>query len=231
MKPIVIIPARGGSKGVPGKNIKPLGGKPLIYYSIESALEVFDDFHVIVSTDDENIKSCVEKTGLRVPFLRPEELAKDTVGTYEVLLHALDFVESTGYFPDTLILLQPTSPFRTGKHLQEALALFDPDMDMVVGVKETHANPYYVLFEEDNNGFLKKSKDGGFVTRQDCPKVYEYNGSIYIINVKSLRVSPLHKFRRVKKYVMDDKSSYDIDTVLDWKVAEYLAEVDDQKTF
>ena len=92
---LVVIPARGGSKGVPGKNIKPLAGKPLIYYTIEAARKVFDDGQILVSTDDEEIKSCVEITGLKVPFLRPPELASDSAGMYEVLIHAISWAEST----------------------------------------------------------------------------------------------------------------------------------------
>src|SRR5690606_30039190 len=144
METLIVIPARGGSKGVPGKNIKKLSGKPLIYYTIEAAREIFDDRNILVSTDDEEIKKCVEAIGLNVPFLRPEKLATDDVGTYEVLLHSLNFVESKGYFPETLVLLQPTSPFRTSQHIREALALYDNSkLEMVVSVKETKANPYY----------------------------------------------------------------------------------------
>lgn len=224
MKPIVIIPARGGSKGVPGKNIKNLGGKPLILYTVEAARQLFDDRHIIVSTDSEEIKKCVEGTGLNVPFLRPEQLSSDNAGTYEVLLHALNFVEGIGYFPDTLILLQPTSPFRTSDHIKEALELYDESLDMVVSVKETRSNPYFVLFEEDNDGFLRKSKDGQYTTRQSCPQVWEYNGAIYIINVSSLKKSPLNKFTKIRKYAMKEFPSHDIDTLLDWKIAEWIIE-------
>src|SRR6185312_6737423 len=121
MKPLVVIPARGGSKGIPGKNIKPLHGKPLIHYTIDVARAVFSDEQILVSTDSEEIRSCVEETGLKLPFLRPEALATDTAGTYEVLLHAIAFSEQNSYSPDTLIVLQPTSPFRTAKHLREAV--------------------------------------------------------------------------------------------------------------
>jgi N-acylneuraminate cytidylyltransferase len=230
MKPIVIIPARGGSKGVPGKNIKKLQGKPLIQYTIEAARAIFDDQHIIVSTDDHAIKTCVEGLDLRVPFIRPSELATDKAGSYEVLLHALEYVKETGYDPDTLVLLQPTSPLRNRQHLQQALALYEETVEMVVSVKETKSNPYYVLFEENEQGYLIKSKEGEFVRRQDCPKVYEYNGAIYIVNVNALMKSPLHQLKKVKKYVMDEVSSHDIDTPLDWKIAEFLLELDDQKT-
>lgn len=223
MKPIVVIPARGGSKGVPGKNIKPLAGKPLIYYTIEAAREVFSDDQIIVSTDDEAIKKCVEQIGLKVPFLRPAELATDAAGTYEVLLHVINFVESAGYFPDTLVLLQATTPFRNAGHIREAMKLFDESTEMVVSVKETSSNPYFVLFEENEEGWLEKSKKANFQTRQLCPKVWEYNGGIYIIKIITLKEKPLVEFTKIRKYEMDELSSHDIDTILDWKVAISIA--------
>ena len=222
MKPLIVIPARGGSKGVPRKNIKVLGDKPLIQYTIDAAKGVFHDEFICVSTDDFEIKSVVEQLGLKVPFLRPNELASDTAGTYEVLLHAISYYESKGYFPDTLILLQPTSPFRTSAHIKEALKLYHESIDMVVSVKETKANPYYILFEEDSNGYLKKTKEANFTRRQDCPKVWEYNGAIYIINVKALKASAISQFTKVCKFEMDETSSHDIDTLLDWRIAEII---------
>jgi CMP-N,N'-diacetyllegionaminic acid synthase len=220
MKPLIVIPARGGSKGIPGKNIKALAGKPLIQYTIDAARILFPPDIIIVSTNDFEIKNIVEKSGLKVPFLRPASLATDTTGTYEVLLHALQFSEESGYFPDTIILLQPTSPFRNVGNIKEAMNLYTDDLDMLVSVKETKANPYYLLFEEDNAGYLKKSKEGSFNRRQDCPKVWEFNGAIYIINISSLKQGPLSQFQRIKKYVMDEISSIDIDNDLDWKIAE-----------
>ncbi len=222
MKPLIIIPARGGSKGVPGKNIKPLGGKPLINYTIEAARGVFQDELIYISTDSKEIIETVEATGLKVPFVRPAELSSDNAGTYDVLLHAISFAESNGYQPDTIVLLQPTSPFRTALNLKEALDVYTPDLDMVVSVKETHSNPYFLLFEENENGFLEKSKAGHYKRRQDCPAVWEYNGAIYIINYDSIMAGPLSGFTRVKKYVMDEFASVDIDTPLDWKLAELL---------
>ena len=223
MNPLVVIPARGGSKGVPGKNIKLLNGKPLINYTIEAAQKVFDDAIICVTTDSQEIKQVVENTtGLKVPFLRPDNLATDNAGTYEVLLHAVDFYERQGYVADTLILLQPTSPFRTDKHIEEAIALFSEDIDMVVSVKETKSNPYYVLFEENQDGFLSKSKESNFTRRQDCPAVWEFNGAMYIINVKSLKNARLDSFQKTIKYVMSEMDSVDIDTMFDWQLCEVL---------
>lgn len=224
MKPLIVIPARGGSKGIPRKNVKPLRGKPLIQYTTDAAREIFPDDIICVSTDDFEIKNIVESSGLKVPFVRPADLATDTAATYDVLLHALNFYEKVEYLADTLILLQPTSPFRTSKHIREAIEHTPRDYEMLVSVKETSSNPYYVLFEEDEEGYLHKSKQGNFTRRQDCPKVWEYNGAIYIINVDALKQKPIHQFTRVKKYVMDDLSSHDIDTVFDWKIAEVIAE-------
>lgn len=222
MKPLVVIPARGGSKGIPRKNIKPLGGKPLIQWTIDVARSIFEDAVICVSTDDIEIKSVVESLGLKVPFLRPDHLASDTAGTHEVLLHAIGFYEQVGYYPDTLILLQPTSPFRSAEHLKEALAFYDSSYDMLVSVKETKSNPYYVFREENEQGWLVKYKEGNFIRRQDCPKVYELNGAIYIINIDNLKSKPLQDFTKVKKYVMDEISSHDIDSEMDWIVAKSI---------
>lgn len=224
MKPLVVIPARGGSKGIPKKNIKLLNGIPLIHYTIKVAQQLFDDSYICVTTDDEEIKKVAEQTSLFVPFLRPKELAEDSSGTNEVLMHAIDFFETNGYIADTLILLQPTSPFRTALHIEDALKLYTNEIDMIVSVKETKSNPYYILFEEDTNGFLKKSKEATFVRRQDCPKVWEFNGAIYIINIASLKEQGIGAFKKVIKYEMDEYSSVDIDTPFDWIISELIME-------
>lgn len=223
MKPLVIIPARGGSKGVPGKNIKILNGKPLIQYTIETALEVTDKENIIVSTDSNEIKTVVEELGVKIPSLRPAELATDTAGTHEVLIYELIKLENQGKVFNNFILLQPTSPFRTGKQVLEALRLYNDNLDMVVSVKETKANPYFVLREEDENGYLQPSKVSTAIRRQDVPKVWELNGAIYVINNSSLKKMPINKFTKVKKYVMDEISSHDIDTMMDWKIAEVIS--------
>lgn len=224
MKPLVVIPARGGSKGLPGKNIKPLNGKPLILYTVEAAREVFPDEIICVSSDDEKIKQVVESSGLHVPFTRPAHLATDQAGTHEVLLHAIEHYEQNGYYPDTLILLQPTSPLRNAIHIKEALAEYDERCDMVISVNETKANPYYTLREETKDGWLVKSKEGNFTRRQDCPQVYEVNGAIYIACVEKTKQKSFRDFERVKKYVMDAHMSLDIDTPLDWHIVSCALE-------
>lgn len=223
MKYLVVIPARGGSKGIPRKNIKPFDGKPLIYYTIDTARAIVPDEDICVSTDDGEIIQVVEDYGLKVPFKRPEELATDTAGTYEVLLHALDYYEKQGKHYDALILLQNTSPFRTAEHVKEALKLYTHNVDMVVSVKECAANPYYCVFEENQEGYLHVCKgDGNIFRRQDAPKVYEYNGAVYIMNVDVLKTTHMHKMQRRVKFVMDERSSFDLDTMNDWIIAEMI---------
>lgn len=217
-----LIPARGGSKGIPGKNIRLLNGKPLIHYTIDAARKVFDDEQIIVSTDDENIIRVVEETGLKVPFIRPSELAQDTSSTREVILHAISYLESIGQKHDVVSLLQPTSPFRTGEHIKNALSIYNHELDMVVSVKMTDSNPYYVLYEEDKEGFLTKSKKSNFTRRQDCPDVWEFNGAIYIIRKSSIEFGSFNKMNKIRKYVMSSIDSIDIDSELDWNFAEMI---------
>ena len=222
-KCLIVIPARGGSKGIPKKNIKLLAGKPLIYYSIDLARLINKDTDICVSTDDDEIINIVQDYGLDIPFKRPKNIANDSESTYSVLCHALNYYENLGKTYDAIIKLQPTSPFRRSIHLEEALKIFNNDVDMVVSVKETGSNPYYVLFEEDKNGFLHKSKNGKYTCRQSCPKVWEFNGSIYVINTNSLKqYSSFNEFNKIIKYTMNDFFSVDIDTPFDWVIAETL---------
>jgi CMP-N,N'-diacetyllegionaminic acid synthase len=222
MNDLVLIPARGGSKGIPGKNIKPLHGKPLIYYTLDAAWAVALPENICVSTDSDEIIGIVREYGLDVSFKRPDNLATDTAGTDEVILHAIDFYEQRGKHYDRVVLLQPTSPFRTETHIREALSLYQPGLDMVVSVKIAHANPYFTLFEENIEGFLTLSKSGNFMRRQDCPTVYEYNGAIYIMNVQSLKNKTPESFSKTIKYLMTEEDSLDIDTNIDWIVAEAI---------
>jgi len=223
MRPLVIIPARSGSKGIPNKNIKILGGKPLIYYTVDLARSLFVDDIICVSTDSIEIKKCVELTGLTVPFLRPIELATDESGTYDVMKHAISYYISNGYTPDTIVLLQVTSPFRIKEHISEALNLYSQSVDMVVSVNATKVNPYYNLFEEDSSGFLRKSKTSIADRRQDCPTVWQINGSIYIINMQSLlKHISFESFSKILPYPIEQKYSLDIDTMTDWFYAEFL---------
>lgn len=220
MKDLILIPARGGSKGIPGKNIKPLNGRPLIYSTLDAATAIAQRDDICISTDSEEIIQVIREYGLDVPFKRPAHLATDTAGSYDVILHALNFYSQKGIGYDRVILLQPTSPFRTSTHIREALSLFEPELDMVVSVKISHANPYFTLFEENQDGFLRPSKAGRFTRRQDCPTVYEYNGAIYIMNMESLQDGAPVNFLKIKKYIMNEEDSIDLDSPLDWTLAE-----------
>ena len=222
MKTLVVIPARSGSKGLPDKNIKLLNGKPLIHYSIEVAQQIFNNEDICISTDSDKYIKIAEQTGLKVPFVRPETLSTDNATTQDVLLHCLDFYEQIDVFYDYILLLQPTSPFREKKHLEEILMSNNEDCDMIVSVKETDSNPYYVSLEENEEGYLKKLMKGEFTRRQDCPKVYEYNGSMYLFSVKSLRNTLISSFKKIKKYEMHSKYSLDIDSKIDFRLAEVL---------
>jgi N-acylneuraminate cytidylyltransferase len=219
---LVLIPARSGSKGLPNKNVLSLKNKPLIHYTIEAARKVFDDEIIRVSTDCEKIRSISEETGLKVGSLRPKKLAQDKTSSYDVIMHEINNYEKTNGDLDTLILLQPTSPFREPKHILESQKLYSDKIDMVVSVKKTHSNPYFNLFEESKTGYLKKVKKSNFTRRQDCPDVWEYNGSIYILNVKSLKKMNINDFKKIKKYEMDDYHSIDIDNEIDFKLCKVL---------
>lgn len=223
MNCLVVIPARGGSKGIPHKNIKPLAGKPLICYSIDIACQFTSDENICVTTDDPEIIAVVEQYGLKVPFVRPAELATDMCGSNEVIQHAYKFFADKGYHYDAIVLLQPTSPFRKVEFVKEAVALYDDSIDMVTSVRPAACNPYYDGFEENANGLLEVSKgDGTIVRRQDAPAVWQQNGSIYVINPLALMKKGMGGFTKIKKYAMPELFSIDIDNPFDWKIAELI---------
>ncbi|KAF0194840.1 MAG: CMP-N-acetylneuraminic acid synthetase [Bacteroidetes bacterium] len=224
MKALYLIPARGGSKGIPGKNLREIAGKPLVIHTLDLARQLAADEEICLSTDDPNIVAAAEKALYKVPFIRPDHLAADASGMQEVLIHALDFYASKGIHFDILVLLQPTSPFRQLADIRGAIDAYSTDCDMVVSVKETDANPYYVLFEENPEGFLLKSKEGKFARRQDCPKVWQLNGAVYVMNVKSLREKGITGFTKIRKTEMDALHSLDLDTELDWQLALLINE-------
>lgn len=218
MKALYVIPARGGSKGIPHKNIKLLNGKPLIYYSIAIARQLTSDENICITSDDPEIVKSVEKIGLKVPFLRPSYLATDIATTNDVLLHVLDYYETKGQFYDILILLQPTSPLRNVNHVKEALKIYNDELDMVVSVKQSSS----IVCIENNQGFIELCFTKIGLRRQDMPLFYEYNGSIYIINSNKLKEKGMNSFTMIKKYVMDDFFSIDIDNQLDWIFTESI---------
>ena len=228
MKGLFLIPARGGSKRIPGKNIKDLNGNPLIYYTIDVARQLTDDKFICVSTDDSDIIDKVESYGLKVPFIRPKKLAGDDANSYEVILHAKSFYENNGFDLDFIVLLQPTSPFRKSLHVKEALSLFSKkeDVDMVVSVSKTDFNPSVLLYEEDENGMLQKIKKNNLLEQgKEAPTLYESNGAIYVMKVNSLnKYNSLQEFPNVMKYEMSGIESIDLDTPLDWAFCEFLLE-------
>ena len=217
---LVVIPARGGSKGLPGKNIKELCGKPLIGYSIDVARAITSDDNICVSTDDRNIIDVVEHYGLKVPFIRPAELATDTATTNDVLLHALEFYENQGRHSSKVLLLQPTSPLRKVEEVKEAIALYRDDIDMVVSVTESHAPA--VLCNENEDGFIELVYNRKAVARQSLSIFYEFNGAIYVINVQALKEKGLSGFDKRVKYEMPKESSIDIDDIYDFILAEMI---------
>lgn len=220
--PLIIIPARGGSKGIPRKNIKIFAGRPLIAHTIDVALDVAPANRIILSTDDEVIAATARRCGLPVDYMRPAALATDTAGSREVILDAMDHADARRLHYDCVILLQPTSPLRTADDVRAAVALYEPDdTDMVVSVTEAACNPYYDCFEAGEDGFLHVSKgDGGITRRQDAPQAWQYNGAVYVINPRSIREMSLGAMPRKRPSPMPRERSADLDTPLDWAVAE-----------
>ncbi len=222
MKELVIIPARAGSQRIKNKNIKKLNGKPLVEYSIDHAKSIFDNNKICVTTDCTKIKNIALQKGLNVPFLRPKELSSDTSPTQDAIMHAIDWYEKNQYIPDVVILLQPTSPLRDINDIKKAMEIFNMSIDMVVSVKKSKSNPYYNLFEEEN-GFLYKSKKSTVTRSQDGPEVWEFDGSIYIINVKSLKNNQIKDFTKIIKYeIKNPLRSVDVDDMIDFDYAEFI---------
>lgn len=226
MKPLYIIPARGGSKGIPRKNIKPLCGKPLLVYTVEAALALAPAGRVVLTTDSEEIAAVGRSAGLTVDYMRPAELATDTAGSREVILDVMDYADAKGIDYDCVVLLQPTSPLRTAADIvacQDLYASRMPDIDMAVTVCEAACNPYYDCFETGADGFLHVSKGDGTITRrQDAPKAWEYNGAVYVINPASIRAMTLGQMPRRAASEMPRSRSVDLDTPLDWTIAEAI---------
>jgi N-acylneuraminate cytidylyltransferase len=223
MKVLCIIPARRDSRGIPGKNWKLLNNKPLVGYSIDIAKQSKDIDEICISTNsDEVIEIATNHYHLNVLFTRPEELSLDTTSSHDVLIHAVEFYESQGKTYDAILLLQPTSPFRKVEFINECIEIFKKsDCDMVVSVCETPLNPYYNLYNE-TDGFIHRSIPSNFTRRQDCPKTYLVNGSIYVISVNSLKNQQLHEMKKVIKYEMPEEFSLDLDTLNDWEKAETI---------
>lgn len=217
---LFVITARGGSKGLPGKNIKDLCGKPLIAYSIDIARAFTDDENICVSTDSEEIKQVVEKYGLKVPFLRPDYLATDTATSSDVLVHAVNFYKEQGREYKKLCLLQPTSPLRTVEDVQGALDLYRDDIDIVTGMVKSHAPS--ILNEETEEGFMVSVFNKNGLGRQYVREMYETNGAVYVMNIQSLLEKGMKGFARKVKYVMSKEHSVDIDDIIDFMLVKTI---------
>ena len=220
-----LIPARGDSKRLPNKNIRPLLGKPLIAYTVEAALHSGVLDRVLLTTDSPDIATVGQRFGAEAPFMRPPELARDDSPTSLCVLHALDQLADEGYRPDAVCLLQPTSPLRTADDVRAAAALFDPDAcDAVYSVCEASCPPWWMWACED--GLLRAivPPPGGSKQRHDLPTAYEPNGAIYLSRVEIYErpEQSAATSKKIRPYVMDRRRSIDIDDELDWIVAETL---------
>lgn len=224
-KILFVIPARGGSKGIPGKNIKPMGGVPLICRSIDIARKFVGDKDICVTTDSDEIIEVVKQHGMEVPFKRPDYLATDTASSYDVLIHALDFYKEKGIEYDWMVLLQPTTPFRKEEDLRKMLDMMNDSLDMVVSVKQAETNPYYNCYALNEDGYLQKfikTSTGGYGRQAVRPIIYEKNGSVYVIKIDSLRKQKINDFEKVHIYEMSKEYSIDLDEPLDWIFAEAI---------
>ncbi|MFA4829126.1 MAG: acylneuraminate cytidylyltransferase family protein [Thermodesulfovibrionales bacterium] len=221
---LCVIPARGGSKGLPGKNIKKLSGKPLIAYSIEQAKGAKYVDRIIVSTENREIVDIARRYGAEVPFMRPKKLATDDCSIIDVLLHAMDWMENKGKCKfDILVLLHATAPLRTIEDIDNSIKLLvDKKADNVFSVSDAYRNPYFNMVEVSDDNKVRLVKKGKFVTRQSAPPVYDMNSSIYVW-WKDIFLKKKGLFlKKTRIYVMPRERSVDIDEPLDFKIAEML---------
>lgn len=220
---LCIIPARGGSKGLPGKNIKNLLGKPLIAYSIEQAKESKYIDRVVVSTEDKIIAEISERYGAEVPFMRPERMAADETSIIDVLLHAVDLLEDGNYDFQIIVLLHTTTPLREPEDIDRSIELLvDTNCESVFSVAEAHRNPYFNMVEIGEDGRVRLVRNGNFVTRQSAPIVFDMNASIYVWWKYILKKHKRTIFEDSKIYIMPRERSVDIDDIMDFKIAEML---------
>ena len=218
--------ARSGSKGVPGKNIKILGSKPLIAYTIESALSTNLIQDVVVSTDSIEIKEIAIQFGAQVPFIRPDYLANDTAKSIDVVNHALEFLKSKGKLFDAVMLLQPTNPFRTKAFIEEAIHKYNGEhLDSLISVLPVPSeyNPHWI-FEENERGYLSIATGETEIIprRQDLPKAYFRDGSIYFTSTQVLMNQKTFYGKKLGFIVSSENKHVNIDTNEDWALAEKL---------
>ncbi len=226
MRVLGIIPARGGSKGVPRKNIRLLAGKPLLAWTAEAALASRSLSRVILSTDDAEIAGAGRACGVDVPFLRPAELATDTTPTLPVLLHAVAALEQAGDRFDAICLLQPTNPLRHTEQIDEAIALLtSAQADSVISMLPVPPkfNPHWVYFP-GADGFLHLStgEEAPLPRRQDLPPAYHREGSLYVVRRDVLMNQQSLYGKRILGYLIDGNESVNVDTLDDWAKAEQM---------
>jgi len=221
---LALIPARGGSKGVPGKNIRPLCGKPLIAWTIDQAKKSKYVDHILVSTDSEDIATIAREYGADVPFLRPESLATDGAKAIDVILHAIDYLEQHGRLYDLVMYLQPTSPLRQAEDMDTAVELlFSAKAQVIVSVCESGFNPDIInILPPDRcmKHFLKPE----FINknRQDHPTYYKINGAIYLAYSHYLRLHRILFGDETYAYIMNRDKSVDIDSEMDFRLADFI---------
>ena len=222
---LAIIPARSGSKGIPGKNLRPLAGKPLLAHGIEWALSTKVFQRVLLSTDSEEIARVGLKFGAEAPFLRPPELARDDTPMLPVLLHALRFVMTQGCAPDVIVLLQPTAPFRRACDLVEAMALLNsrPDADSAVSVEQIpdHYSPHYAMRVEGGRLLPFLAEGAGVTRRQDAPPAFTRNGQFYATRRRTL-LDKNSIYGDVCLPFVTRHKAVNLDTLDDWAEAERL---------
>jgi CMP-N,N'-diacetyllegionaminic acid synthase len=224
LKILGLIPARGGSKGVPRKNIKLLAGKPLLAYTAEPALKVKSFSKVLLSTDDEEIAEVGRQLGLDVPFLRPAELAQDNTPTLPVVQHALQFMKGMGEEFDAVCILQATNPLRNVEDMEKAIEKFEiqgyDSLFSMLEVPSEH-NPYWA-FLENEEGLLHLATGGTnpIPRRQSLPKAYHREGSIYLCKTAVVLERNSLFGDKVGGYLMKMECPINIDTMEDWAIAE-----------
>jgi CMP-N,N'-diacetyllegionaminic acid synthase len=221
-----LVTARGGSKSIPGKNVKLLAGKPLIRWTIDEARKTHLVSRLLVSTDDEEIRSVSLAGGAEVPFLRPAEIAGDTSPHIDVMIHALDWLKNEqNYIPDYVLLLQPTSPFRTVQDIDGVIrmAMDNPKADALIGVCEADNHPLLIK-KLDSQGRLEDyiRSDLAYLRRQDLPPAYVINGAIYLNKPSALRRKRKLIPKGALAYIMPKERSLDVDTPWDFHVAELI---------
>ena len=225
IKTVGLITARGGSKSIPRKNVKPLAGKPLIAWTIEAALRSQRLSRVIVSTDDEEIARVAREWGADVPFMRPPELAEDDSPHLDVIRHALSWLEAEKEPElDYLMLLQPTSPLRTTADIDAAIILAElRDADAVISVCQTHDHPFLSKQVTPDGKLLDfVEKPQGYLPRQKLPPAYSLNGAIYVIRRAVLLERDDWYTDRTFAYIMPPERSYDIDTPWDLHLVDLI---------